>query len=119
MQIRISTRHGVVSEETRSKITAKVERLTRHFDRLTDVEVTIDLEHRESPSVDLRVSAEHKHDFVATHQSDDLMGSVDQVIHKLEQQLRRYKEKIQTRHRNAAATGREEEVAPGSEPVDL
>lgn len=117
MQIRFSTRHGMVSDETRSKITSKLEKLSRLFDRLTDVEVTIDLEHRESPTVDLRVSAEHKHDFVATHQSDDLMGSVDQVMHKLEQQLRRYKEKIQARHRNA--TGREEEVAPGAEPADL
>jgi putative sigma-54 modulation protein len=108
----------MVKEDTRSKITSKLERLTRIFDRLTDVEVTINLEHREAPSVDLRASAEHKHDFVATHQGDDLMGSVDQVIHKLEQQLRRYKEKIQTRHRTTAA-GREEEVAPGPEPVDL
>jgi putative sigma-54 modulation protein len=107
----------MVSDETRSKITTKLEKLTRLFDRLTEVEMTIDLEHRESPNVDLRVSAEHKHDFVATHQSDDLMGSIDQVIHKLEQQLRRYKEKIQTRSRNAA--GREEGVAPGPEPADL
>ncbi len=117
MQIRFSIRHGTISEDTRSKITNKLERLVRLFDRLTDVEVTIDLEHRDAPSVDLRVSAEHKHDFVATHQGGELMGSIDQVIHKLEQQLRRYKEKIQTRRRSAA--GREEEVAPGSEPVDL
>lgn len=117
MQIRISTRHGVVSEETRAKITSKLEKLTRLFERLTDVEVTVDLEHRETPTVDVRVSAEHKHDFVATHQGDDLMGSLDQVIHKLEQQLRKYKEKIQTRHRTAA--GREEEVTPGPEPADL
>lgn len=100
MQIRISTRHGNVSEETQAKIQAKVEKLTRLFDRLTEISVTIDLEHREEPSVDLKVAAEHKHDFTATVRSGDLMGSVDQVIHKLEQQLRRYKEKIQDRHRN-------------------
>ncbi len=102
MQIRISTRHGSLSDETQSRVREKVEKLTRLFDRLTAIQVTVDLERREEPSVDLKVSAEHKHDFVATNRSNDLMGSVDQVIHKLEQQLRKYKEKIQDRHRNPA-----------------
>lgn len=100
MQIKISTRHGHVSEEIQTKIRAKVERLTRLFERLTAIEVTIDLEHRDTPTVDLKVSAEHKHDFVATSQSADLMASIDNVLPKLEQQLRRYKDKIQNRHRN-------------------
>ena len=99
MQIRISTRHGSLSDETQAKIRAKVEKLTRLFDRLTAIEVTVDLERREEPNVDLRVSAEHRHDFVASIRSNDLLGSIDLVLHKLEQQLRKYKEKIQDRHR--------------------
>jgi len=63
--------------------------------------VTIDLERRDQPRVDLKVSAEHKHDFVATAQTEDLMASIDQVLPKLEQQLRKYKQKIQERHRNS------------------
>ena len=102
MQIRISTRHGGLSDETQSKIRAKVEKLTRLFDRLTAIEVTVDLERRDEPSVDLRVAAEHKHDFVASNRSNDLMGSIDQVMHKLEQQLRKYKQRIQDRHRSPA-----------------
>jgi putative sigma-54 modulation protein len=101
VQIKISTRHGNVSDDTRSKITAKLEKLTRYFERLTAIEVTIDLERRDQPHVDLKVSAEHKHDFVASVRSDELMASIDQAIHKLEQQLRKYKEKIQERHRNS------------------
>lgn len=101
MQTKISTRHGTVSDETQSKITAKVEKLTRYFERLTAIDVTIDLERRDQPRVDLKVSAEHKHDFVATAQTEELMASMDQAIHKLEQQLRKYKEKIQERHRNS------------------
>lgn len=99
MQIKISTRHGHVSEQTRARITSKVERLIRFFERLTAIEVTIDLERRDNPSVDLRVSAEHKHDFVATNRSDDLMASIDKVVDKMEQQLRRYKQRVQDRHR--------------------
>ena len=102
MQIGISTRHGSLSDETQAKIRAKLERLSRLFDRLTAIEVTVDLERRDEPSIDLRVSAEHKHDFVASNRSNDLMGSIDQVMHKLEQQLRKYKKKIQDRHRSPA-----------------
>jgi putative sigma-54 modulation protein len=101
LQIRISTRHGHLSEATQAKISAKLERLPRLFDRLTAIELTVDLEHRETPAVDLRVSAEHKHDFVATEQADDLMASVDGCLHKVEQQLRKYKQRIQDHHKRA------------------
>ena len=102
MQIRISTRHGHLSDPSQRKIEGKAEKLTRIFDRLTSIDFTIDLEHEETPSVDLRVSAEHKHDFVATDRSSSLMGSVDAVVHRMEQQLRKYKERIQNRSRTAA-----------------
>lgn len=101
MQIRISTRHGNLSEETQAKVTAKAEKLSRYFERLTEIEIAIDLERREEPTVDLRVSAEHKHDFVATQQGE-LFAALDQVVHKVEQQLRKYKERIQDHHRTPA-----------------
>ena len=103
MQIRISTRHGHLSEATQAKISAKLERLPRLFERLTAIELTVDLEHKEAPTVDLRVSAEHKHDFVATEQADELMASVDGCLHKVEQQLRKYKQKIQDHHKRTGA----------------
>lgn len=116
MQIRISTRHGSISDATHDKITAKVEKLTRLFERLSEITVTIDLEHREAPTVDLRVSAEHKHDFVATVEGEDLMVAVDMVLRKLEQQLRKYKEKIQGRHRNSSIKQQAVEIEP--EPAE-
>lgn len=109
MQINISARHGHLSDATREKITAKVEKLARLFERLTSIEVTVDLEHEQNPTVDVRVSAEHKHDFVAAEQSTSLMAALDGVIHKLEGQLRKYKEKVQDHHR--APAGRVEEPA--------
>ena len=99
MQVNISARHGHLSDETKSKITAKAERLLRLFDRLLSIDVTVDLEHQENPSVDVRVSAEHKHDFLAVERATSLMAALDGAIHKLEQQLRKYKEKVQSRHR--------------------
>jgi putative sigma-54 modulation protein len=115
VQINISARHGNVSDATRERIVEKVEKLTRYFDRLVGVDVTIDLERREEPAVEVRVSAEHKHDFVATAQSADMMASIDQAIYKLEQQLRKYKEKVQDRHRGTP--DRELEVPGDVEPT--
>jgi len=99
VQVRITARHGSLSEGTREKVQSKAERLIRLFERLLAVEITVDLEREEAPSVDIRVSAEHKHDFVATEQADSVLAAVDGAIHKLEQQLRKYKEKVQDHHR--------------------
>ena len=90
---------GTSATRPRSKIKEKLEKLTRLYDRLTAIEVTVDLEHRDAPNVDLRVSAKHKHDFVAVSRSMELMASIDEVVEKMEQQLRKYKEKVQDRHR--------------------
>jgi len=103
VQIQISTRHGHLSEESQNRITAKAEKLLKIFDRLTAIEFIFDLTDSTNPRVDLKVSAEHKHDFVAHDQSTSLMGSVDVVLHRLEQQLRKYKEKVVERHRNSDA----------------
>ena len=117
MQIEISTRHGHVSEQTQAKITTKLEKLTRFFDRISAIEVTIDLEHREAPSVDLRLSAKHKHDFVATSQSDNVMAAIDNVVEKMEQHLRKHKEKVQERHRGSGH--RQPRASSQAEPEDL
>src|SRR5262245_4374057 len=113
VQVKISARHGHLSDASQERITAKAEKLLRIFDRLTLIEITVDLKDSDSPRVDAQVSAEHKHDFVAHDQSDNLMGSIDTVLHKLEQQLRKYKEKVQERHRDSDA--RRQGAAPASE----
>ena len=112
MQIQISTRHGQLSEASQQKIAAKAEKLLRIFERLTAIEVIIDLTDEATPRVDLKVSAEHKHDFVARDQSDNLMGSIDTVVHRLEQQLRKYKEKVQERHRSTEPRRRDTPTRP-------
>ena len=119
MQINISTRHGHLSDASQDKITSKAEKLARLFDRITSISVTIDLSDQEKPSVDINVSAEHKGEFVASDRSNSLMSSVDSVVHKLEQQLRKYKEKVQERHRNPEARHQVMPVEPESETDDV
>jgi putative sigma-54 modulation protein len=103
VQLSISTRHGNLSEATQAKIRKKAEKLGRFFDRLTSIEVIVDLKESQKPQVDLNVSAEHKHDFVAHEQAENLLAAMDAAVEKIEQQLRRYKERVQERHRNPEA----------------
>ena len=109
VQVNISTRHGNLSAETQEKIREKVEKLRRLFDRVTAIQVTANMEHRESPSLELRVSVEHAEDFVATETSTSVTAALDGVIHKVEQQLRKYKDK--RRDRRSQSLGRVEPPA--------
>ena len=100
MQLDISIRHGHLSEASQDKMKARAEKLGRIFDRLTSIEIVVDLSDESSPKVDIKASAEHKHDFVAHHQSDNLMKSFESTASKIEQQLRKYKDRVQDKHRN-------------------
>jgi putative sigma-54 modulation protein len=97
VQISISTRHGQLNAETQERITEKMGKLPHLFNRVTGVQVIVDLEHQESPHVEVTVTAEHTHEFVATERAPTVMAAVDGVVHKLEQQLRKHKEKVTDR----------------------
>jgi putative sigma-54 modulation protein len=111
VQITISARHGHLAAGTQEKITEKVEVVRKFFDRMTAIGITVDLEHRERPSVELRVRAEHHDEFVAVDEADTVFAALDGVIDKMENQLRRFKERLKE-HR---ATGHKHIEPPGSE----
>ena len=94
MQTTISARHGHLSPATQEKITEKVEVVRKFFDRLTAISVTVDLEHRERAILELRVRAEHHDEFVAIQEADTIFAALDGVIEKMENQLRRFKERL-------------------------
>ncbi len=108
MQISISVRHGRVSEPTQATIREKLEKLDRLYDRLSAIGAIIDLEHRDQPVVDLKASAK-KHEFVAVGEAGNLLVAVDVAIDRMEQQLRKHKEKVQDRHRGTGHRDRKEE----------
>ncbi len=111
MQIKISARHGHLGDATQQFIREKAEKLLHYFQRLTMIEVTVDFK-EDDTLVEFLVSAEHKHDFVASERNKDVHAAVDLVLHKLEQQVRKYKEKIQNHRRTP--TGK----ASGGEPEE-
>ncbi len=114
MQIKISARHGHLSDATQQFIREKAEKLLHIFQRLTMIEVLVDFK-EDDTLVEFLVSAEHKHDFVASERNKDVLSAVDLVLHKLEQQVRKYKEKIQD-HRRTPSAGKGSGANP--EPGD-
>jgi putative sigma-54 modulation protein len=99
MQVNVSARHGHLQPGDQELITEKVERLRRLFDRVNAIDVTVDLKQQSKPMVEIVVSAERVDDCVATAEATTVMAALDLVIPKVEQQLRRIKEKKTEHHR--------------------
>jgi putative sigma-54 modulation protein len=97
VQIKLSARHGHLSDDHQLEIRQKAEKLLHIFDRITMIEVTVDLGDKIFKKVEILVDAEHKHDFVARDQHQDLMAAVDLAVDRIKHQVHRYKEKIQER----------------------
>jgi putative sigma-54 modulation protein len=94
VQIEISTRHGGLNAEQQRYLHDKAEKLLKYFGRLMAIEVAVDhIKH--VCEVEILVSAEHKHDFVAREAGSTPEAAMDACVHKIEQQLRRYKERVQ------------------------
>jgi len=114
VQIKITARHGHLSEASQDFIREKAQKLLHYFGRLMMIEVLVDMKENECV-VEFLVSAEHKHDFVASERNKDLLAAVDLVMDKLEKQVTRYKEKIQD-HRRTPHTGKVTESPADEEP---
>lgn len=98
MEVSISSRHGTLAGSSQSYIEKKLPKLHHIFDRITSIQVIVDFQNHE-PHVELLVSAEHKHDFVAQERHATVEAAFDMAIATMENQLRKYKEKIQNHHR--------------------
>ena len=97
MQIKVSARHGHLTDDHQREIREKAERLLHYFDRITMIEVTVDLADRIHKKVEILVDAEHKHDFVAADEHEELIAALDLAVDRIKHQIHRYKEKIQDR----------------------
>jgi putative sigma-54 modulation protein len=98
VQVNVSARHGHLKAEDQTIIVEKVEKVRRLFDRINAIEVTVDLERLDRPSVEINVSAEHAPDFVAAAEAPTVLSALDSAIGKVEQQIRKHKERV-TEHK--------------------
>lgn len=98
MQVTVTCKHGSLKGDQQEYLTQKSEKLLTYFDRVTAIGVTVVFD-KNRCSVELRVDAEHKHDFVAIEEGDSVVPTFDLALHKMEHQIKRYKEKIQDHRR--------------------
>jgi putative sigma-54 modulation protein len=98
VQLAITCRHGSITQDVHEYISTKSEKLLTYFDRVTAITVTVDFEN-DHAKVEILVDAEHKHNFVAQEVGDAVPAAFDIALHKMEQQIRRYKEKLQDHRR--------------------
>ena len=104
MQVAITTRHGNIRDEVREHIAKKSEKLLTYFERVTSIGVTVDFE-KDRVKVEILVETEHRQNLVAHNvggynEGGDVINVFDQALHKMEKQVRKYKEKLQDHRRD-------------------
>ncbi len=96
MQVTVSGRHMGVGEALREYCEQKAERLPRLLDRIQSVEVVLDGKEGLHSAEMIVHAAGAPQPFVAKEEDADAYAAVDLLMDKIEEQLRRYKQK----HRN-------------------
>lgn len=105
MNLTISGHHLEVTPALRTYVTNKLDRIARHFDQVVDVKVLLTLENQKEK--ERRQKAEcNIHikgiDLFAESAHADLYAAVDELVDKLDRQVVRHKDRLQT-HQHATA----------------
>jgi putative sigma-54 modulation protein len=104
VQVTVSARHGHLGDDVQQQLKEKGEKLLHFFNRLTMIEVTVDLhkEHDGKLKVEIVATAEHDREFVGCDEDPDVLHAFNRAAAHLKQQITHYKEKIQDHRRNPA-----------------
>ena len=113
MKISVVARHMDVTDAMRSYAEEKAGKLPRFFNGLQSAAITLDLDAGKH-IVEIVASGTHKSVFVARHGGDDMYASVDQCVRKLEEQLRRHKDRVRDRH----GPGHDQTMVPERPPQE-
>ena len=96
MQITITGHHVEVTAPLRAYVTEKMQKLERHFDQVSSVNVILNVEKLQHQA-EATVKAGGRTIFAA-ETAKDMYASIDKLIDKLDRQVRRYKERITDHH---------------------
>ena len=101
MNLTISGHHLDVSPALREYVLTKLDRVTRHFDQVVDINVVLSVEklsekeRRQRAEVTMHLTGK---DLYAEHASEDLYAAIDQLVDKLDRQVCRHKDRVQDHH---------------------
>lgn len=101
MNLTISGHHLEVTPALRSYVTNKLDRIKRHFDQVVDVRVILTVENQKEK--ERRQKAEcNIHikgiELFAECANEDLYAAVDELVDKLDRQVVRHKDRLQSHH---------------------
>jgi putative sigma-54 modulation protein len=97
MNLQITGHHLEVTPPLRDYVTSKLEKVTRHFDHVIDVSVTLSVEKlKQKAEVTLHVRGK---DIYVESEDADLYAALDALVDKLDRQVLKYKQKLQDHHR--------------------
>ena len=101
MQLNLSGQHVEITDSLRDYVNSKLERLTRHFDHMTNVHVILSVEkNRQKAEATIHVSGA---DLFASDENEDMYAAIDSLINKLDRQIIKHKDKIKDHHRAAGS----------------
>lgn len=109
MQINITGHRVEVTPALRAFTEEKFDRLERHFDHITAINVVFDVEKlRQIAEATVLISKGELH---ASSESEDMYAAIDALVDKLNRQLMKHKEKILAHrdHRDHYTLDKEEE----------
>ncbi|MCA0402269.1 MAG: ribosome-associated translation inhibitor RaiA [Proteobacteria bacterium] len=98
MQINFTGRNFEVTQSLKSYTEDKFIKLERHFDKITSIHVTLDVEKLSQIAEATIMIA--KGELHARSESENMYASIDDLIDKLDRQILKHKEKIRDHHRD-------------------
>lgn len=91
MNLNLSGHHLEITPAIRSYVASKLERIERHFDRVTDINVVLSVEKLQQ-KIEAVVRMRGKDIFIEARH-DNLYAAIDSFTDKLDRQLIKHKEK--------------------------
>jgi putative sigma-54 modulation protein len=99
--VRVMSRHMDVTPAIKAFAEQKASKLTKHFDRISEIEVILDAgtekTNRDHAKVEIIVHVEHTNTFIAHQDNGDAYAGIDACVEKLERQLTDHKERLRNR----------------------
>ncbi|MBA2655744.1 MAG: ribosome-associated translation inhibitor RaiA [Tatlockia sp.] len=98
MQINFTGHNVEVTSALRAYAEEKLTKLEKHFDKITSIHVVFDIEKlSQVAEASIMIAKAELH---ARSSSEDMYASIDDLVDKLDRQLIKHKEKIQSHHRD-------------------
>ena len=101
MQLNLTGHHIEITDSLRDYVTTKLEKLERHFDQVTNVHVILGVE-KQRQKAEAKINIKGNQLF-AESVNEDMYASIDDMMDKLDSQIRKHKEKITDHHRQNGA----------------